>query len=172
MMQNLKNEDIDLLIEATPAPEAMQESKRIGEEDLIVGRHYLRFEGGIVRRIDAIKGDLIHFRDTDGTGCFKKDYFLKLHTAFAPPGTTLPFQGSCDGEITLRHEAEALAAFAFDCAFIESWGRMTDNAMWRSMVDASERLSQMLELKQTDSDQYEAKIRECHEKYCRTWRRE
>ena len=65
-----------------------------------------------------------------------------------------------------------IAAFAFAGAFIESWGRITDNAMWRLMAEASERLAQMLELKQTDSNQYEAKIRECYEKYCRTWRRE
>lgn len=165
-------EAIDLLIAVTAVSETIQESKCIGEGDLVVAGHYLRFDGSVVRRIDAIDGDVNHFMDYDATGRFNKEYFLKLHTALAPPGTTLPFQGSCGEEITLRNEAEALAAFAFAGAFIESGGRMTDDAMWRSMVEASERLAHMLKLKQSDPGQYKTKIRDYHERYCRAWRHE
>lgn len=91
-----------------------------------------------------------------------------------------------DGEFTIRDEANALTALAFRNGFIEElhagkrsslldqpdYSRITDDEMRRLMIEASEKLAQMLSLKQTNPDQYEAQIRDYHERYCRTWKRE
>jgi len=78
---------IDLLIAQTSVPAAMRKLKRIAMEDLVVGGHYLRFDGSVVRRIDAIEKDQIHFQDGMGAGIFELEYFLKLHIAVATPGS-------------------------------------------------------------------------------------
>lgn len=88
-MMKQYHEGIDMLVGGTRVPEFMKTFRRIGADDLVVGGHYLRFDGSLVRRIDAIKGGRIHFRDVAGPGVFDVEYFLKLHTAVAPPGIEL-----------------------------------------------------------------------------------
>lgn len=97
-----------------------------------------------------------------------------------------PSARQADAEFTIRDEANALTAFAFRNGFIEElhagkasplleqpeYSRITDDEMRRLMIEASEKLAQMLRLKRSDPGQYEAEIRDYHEKYCRTWRRE
>jgi len=78
---------IDMLIAETPVPDHMKKLKRIGVEDLVVGAHYLRFDGSLIRRIDAIEGHKVHCQDGLGVMVFDVETFLKLHTALAPPGS-------------------------------------------------------------------------------------
>lgn len=40
------------------------------------------------------------------------------------------------------------------------------------MIEASEQLARMLRFKQKHPEEYEAKLREIHESYCKNWKRD
>ncbi len=94
--------------------------------------------------------------------------------------------GPKDGDFTIRDEANALTALAFRNGFLEDLhagtlspllddpknSRITDEEMRRLMIEASEKLGQMLELKQNDPARYDAMIRDYHDRYCRKWKRD
>jgi hypothetical protein len=100
--------------------------------------------------------------------------------------TVHPSAPQANGEFTVRDEANALTALAFRNGFLEelhagkhspllddpACSRITDDEMRRLMIEASEKLARMLELKGNDPDQYEARLRDCHERYCRNWKRD
>jgi len=87
---------------------------------------------------------------------------------------------------TIRDEANTLTALAFRNGFIEElhagkWSpllddpgnsRITDGEMRRLMIEASEKLARMLRLKESDPAQYQARIRDYHDRYCREWKRD
>jgi hypothetical protein len=89
-------------------------------------------------------------------------------------------------EFSLRDEANALTALAFRNGFLEELhagasspllddpknSRITDEEMRRLMIEASEKLGQMLELKRNDPAGYDAMIRDYHDRYCRKWKRD
>jgi hypothetical protein len=91
-----------------------------------------------------------------------------------------------DTEFTIRDEANALTAFAFRNGFIEEihagkpspllqqpgYSRISDNEMRRLMIEASEKLEQMLKLKKDDPVRYNEVVRRYHKTYCRTWKRD
>jgi hypothetical protein len=86
-MEGPKYKAYDVLISQTRIPEHMKKLRLIGVKDLVVGGHYLRFDGSLIRRIKAIEGDQIHAQDGWGVMVFEVEDFLKLHTAVAPPGS-------------------------------------------------------------------------------------
>lgn len=155
---------VDILIAQTPIPDFMKKlkHKHIGPEDLVAGQYYLRFNGSLVRRIDAIKGDMIHCWDSGGAVSFKLENFLKLHPVLAPPGM-VPKADSFDEEFTIQEEADALVASAF---VMTSSGRFTQ----RLMIEVAEKLAHMMQLKCFDREQYNVEIRNSLKTYCRTWR--
>lgn len=90
-----------------------------------------------------------------------------------------------EGEFTLRDEANALTAFAFRNGFLEDlhagqsslllnqpgYSRVSDEEMKRLMIEASEKLEQMLRMKREQPAQYEYFIRDYQRRFCRTWKR-
>jgi hypothetical protein len=52
------------------------------------------------------------------------------------------------------------------------WSRITDDEMKRLMIEASEKLAEMLRLKQQNPAEYEAWLRSYHWQFCRGWKRE
>ena len=50
--------------------------------------------------------------------------------------------------------------------------RITDEEMKKLMVEASEKLAEMIRLKQEDPAAYEAWLRSYHWRFCRRWTRE
>ena len=97
----------------------------------------------------------------------------------------IPSVPATDESFTIRDEANALTALAFRNGFIEElhagkwspllddpgYSRITDDEMRRLMIEASEMLAKMLNLKQSDPAQYDARVRDYNGKYCRTWKR-
>src|SRR5947208_13033076 len=89
-------------------------------------------------------------------------------------------------EFTLRDEANALTAFAFRNGFLEDlhsgkpspilsepgYSRISDDEMRRLMIEASEKLEQMLRMKREEPRRYEILIRDYQRRYCRAWNRE
>lgn len=83
-------------------------------------------------------------------------------------------------EFTLRDEANAMCAYAFRNGPIEDIHasvdsdrrpRITDPEMKVLMVDASEKLAKLLEMKATDSEGYLTFLKKYHRIYCWSWER-
>jgi hypothetical protein len=89
-------------------------------------------------------------------------------------------------EFTLRDQANALTAYAFRNGFLEELhagrdspllddprlSRITDDEMKRLMIEACEKLAEMLRLKENDPAGYDAFIRSYHRMFCRKWKRD
>jgi hypothetical protein len=89
------------------------------------------------------------------------------------------------GEFTLRDEANALTAFSFRNGFLEDlhggkfspvlnepgYSRISNEEMKRLMIEASEKLEQMLRMKREQPGKYEEFIRDYQRKYCWAWTR-
>ena len=88
-------------------------------------------------------------------------------------------------DFTIRDEANVLTALAFRNGFIEELhagrhhsalddpevSRITDAEMKKLMIQASEQLCRLLELKEADIEKYYEKI-EWGRRYCHGWARE
>ena len=86
---------------------------------------------------------------------------------------------------TIRDEANALVAFAFRNGPIENLhageysellenkalSRITDPEMKEIMIDACERLSELLRMKETHPEAYDAFVKDYNVKYCWQWAR-
>ena len=86
---------------------------------------------------------------------------------------------------TLRDEANAIVAIAFRNGPIEDlhagkWSellsnlelsRITDDEMKTLMVNASEQVAKLLELKETNPEEYYKKMMSYNHVYCRRWER-
>ena len=93
--------------------------------------------------------------------------------------------GAFPGGFTLRDEANALTAYAFRNGPLEnlhagktspltadsSLSRITDAEMKELMINASERLAQILELRESDPNKYERFVQGYAMNYCRSWHR-
>jgi hypothetical protein len=91
-----------------------------------------------------------------------------------------------EGEFTLRDEANALTAYAFRNGFLEDLhagspspllnqpgqSRISDEEMKRLMIEAAEKLEQLLRMKRETPSQYEIFIRNYQRTYCRAWKRD
>ena len=176
----------------------MTNQNRITPDDLQVGRRYLHSNGSFVRTIDSIEGDTIRWHDQYGPGICSRKAFLKVCHAFASdvPGpearaagkspTEPPGQAAEFAKFTLRDEANALTAYAFRNGFLEDLhagkdspllddpdlSRITDDEMKRLMIEASEKLAEMLRLKAHDPAHYDTFIRSYHWRFCREWKRD
>lgn len=89
-------------------------------------------------------------------------------------------------EFTLRDEANALTAFAFRNGYIEElhagkalpldylkgFSRITDIEMKRIMIEASQRIAELLGMRMSEPEKYNAFVRRYNEDYCRGWARE
>jgi hypothetical protein len=172
----------------------MNASRKLGTRDLVVGGRYLHVNGDFVRQILAIEGDTVHWRDQIGTGQCSKSAFLKRCTAFAPNETSAPATAQAsrtaqlpsEGEFTLRDEANALTAYAFRNGFIEDlhtgkdspllrepgYSRISDDEMRRLMIESSEKLERLLQMKRSAPETYDAFVRSYHRMYCRWWKRD
>ena len=171
----------------------MANQKRLSRDDLRVCGRYVHHNGDFIRTIDSINGDTVRWHDQYGPGMCSTEAFLKVCQSLAPAiqgldpeqeqRTTSP---TPQVELTLRDEANALTAFAFRNGFLEDLhagkdsplldapdlSRITDDEMKRLMIEASEKLAEMLRLKQKDPEQYEAFIRSYQRMYCRKWKRD
>ena len=165
--------------------------KKLRIRDLVVGGRYLHVNGAWVREIISIDGHTVQYRDEFGTGSCSKSAFLKRCPSLAPEralgNRSRPWAKPPGNlEFTLRDEANALTAFAFRNGFIEElhagkaspllrepgFSRITDEEMRRLMIEASEKLSKMLQLKSSEPEKYDAFIRDYHDRYCRGWKRD
>lgn len=165
---------------------------RLKGSDLKVGGRYLHRNGLFVREIEAIEGDAVFWHDEFSSGQCGKQIFLRLCPSIAPaaslvaesPATT---QSQTTGtEFTIRDEANALTAFAFRNGFLEDlhagkplpkaqrtgFSRISDDEMRRLMIEACEKLTRLLKMRQQDPQKYEAFIRQYGKNYCRTWKRD
>jgi hypothetical protein len=158
----------------------------------MIGSNRLK-PGDFVRTIESIEADTVRWHDQYGPGVCSQKAFLRVCYTAVPdsPSTeakpisqvTEPNQAS---ELSMRDEANALTAYAFRNGFLEdlhagkssplledpSLSRITDDEMKRLMVDASEKLAEVLRLKQTDPASYAAWLRSYHWRYCRRWERD
>jgi len=89
------------------------------------------------------------------------------------------------GGFTLRDEANAIVAWAFRNGPIEDLhagehsellenpelSRITDEEMKAIMINACERMEQLLREKQEDAGSYYLKIMDYNRKYCHAWQR-
>lgn len=89
------------------------------------------------------------------------------------------------GGFTLRDEANAIVAYAFRNGPIEDLhagesselldnpelSRVTDDEMKKIMLNACQRVEQLLQEKQTDAGAYYLKIMDYNRKYCWKWDR-
>jgi len=89
------------------------------------------------------------------------------------------------GGFTLRDEANAIVALAFRNGPIEDlhageWSellsnpelsRITDDEMKTLMINACEHVTKLLELKETNPEEYYTKIMAYNHMYCRQWER-
>ncbi|NQT36040.1 MAG: hypothetical protein HQ581_01045, partial [Planctomycetes bacterium] len=85
----------------------------------------------------------------------------------------------------LRDEANAIVAMAFRNGPIEDLhagkssgllsnpesSRITDDEMKTLMINASEQVAKLLELKETDPEEYYRQMLSCNHMYCRRWER-
>ena len=172
----------------------MKKPGQLSVRDLVVGGRYLHLNGLFVRQIEDIEGDTVHWHDQFSSGSCGKQVFLRKCPSLAPADSTLPSAQQArsrspsqpTGEFTVRDEANALTAFAFRNGFIEElhagkpspllqqpgYSRISDDEMRRLMIEASEKLAQMLKLKRDDPARYDDLVRRCHKNYCRTWKRD
>jgi hypothetical protein len=172
----------------------VKDQKRLGQDDLRVGGRYLHVNGSFVRTIDSIDGDTIRWHDQYGPGMCTTEAFLKVCHSFAtdvPALETKPLSVATGPAqqskgFTLRDEANALTAYAFRNGFLEdlhagkdspllndpALSRITDDEMQRFMIESSEKLAEMLRLKQDDPTEYDIFIRSYHWRFCRGWKRD
>jgi hypothetical protein len=89
------------------------------------------------------------------------------------------------GGFTVPDEANALTAFAFRNGSLEnlhagkasaltsdpSLSRITDTEMKQLMIEASEKLAKMLNLREEDPEKYQCFIQSYALSYCRLWNR-
>ena len=172
----------------------MSNPERLTSKDLEVGGQYLHVNRLFIRQIDAIDGDTVIYHDQYGLGRCGKRAFLKACLSRASPEDVAQSgeQVMCisrtttQGEFTLRDEANALTALAFRNGFLEDlhsgkpspilsqpgYSRISDEEMRRLMIEASEKLEQMLRMKREEPAQYEIFIRDYQNRYCRAWKRE
>ncbi len=168
----------------------MKRPKKLGTRDLVLGGRYLHLNGEWVREILSIDGDTVTYRDDFGRGSCTKRAFLQRCPSLAPL-EALPLVSSSSAgtsnnqDFTVRDEANALTAYAFRNGFIEDLhagkvspllqqpdlSRITDDEMRRLMIEASEKLAQLLQLKSTEPEKYDAFVRQYNEWYCRSWKR-
>jgi hypothetical protein len=172
----------------------MNAPRKLGARDLVVGGRYLHVNGDFVRQILAIEGYTVYWRDQMGTGQCSKGAFLQRCPAFAPNEAAAPAPAQAahtaqlpgQGEFTVRDEANALTAYAFRNGFIEDlhagkdspllrepgYSRISDDEMRRLMIESSEKLERLLQMKRNDPQQYDAFVRRYHRIYCRGWKRD
>lgn len=172
----------------------MATPKKLTAKDLVVGASYLHRNGLFVRHIDAVEGGRVMYHDQDSDGCCSKQVFLNLcpslataeDVAIAAQNRLAIDQATSGGKLTLRDEANAVTAYAFRNGLLEDlhagkpsplfdqpgYSRISDDEMKRLMIEASEKLAEMLRLKQQEPVKYDAFIRKYHRAYCRAWRRE
>jgi hypothetical protein len=171
----------------------MSKPERLAPKDLVVGGRYMHANGLFIRQIDAIEGDTVVYHDQYGTGRCGKRAFLKTcpmtasnEVAAQAEQQLVNIVRATEGEFSLRDEANALTAFAFRNGFLEDlhagktspglnqpgYSRISDNEMKRLMIEASEKLEQMLRMKREEPAKYEQFIRDYWRTYCRAWKRE
>ena len=172
----------------------MPNRERIRPSDLIVGSHYLHVNQMFIRRIEAIEGDTVFYHDQYGAGhCSKRAFVRTCPSVASPEEMTLAEQQlktitrtTSLGEFSVRDEANALTAYAFRNGLLEDlhagkplpmpnqrgYSRISDDEMRRLMIEASAKLSSMLQLKQEDPAKYEIVIRDYQRRYCRCWDRD
>jgi hypothetical protein len=172
----------------------MPNPERLTAKDLEVGGQYLHVNRLFIRQIDAIDGDTVTYHDQYGLGRCSKRAFLKVCPSRASAVDVaqseeqlMQISSTTDqGEFTLRDEANALTAFAFRNGFLEDlhsgkpspilsepgYSRISDEEMRRLMIEASEKLEQMLRMKLEEPGRYEVFIRDYQKSYCRAWKRE
>jgi hypothetical protein len=172
----------------------MSTQNRLTPDDLRVGGSYVHSNGSFIRTIDSIEADTVRWHDQYGPGICSRKAFLKVCQSVLPNdgaaevtiGNHLMGLANQAGEFTLRDEANALTAYAFRNGYLEdlhagkdspllndlSLSRITDEEMKRLTIEASEKLTEMLKLKQEDPAAYEAWLRSYHWRYCRKWKRE
>lgn len=172
----------------------MTNHNRLTPDDLRVGGRHLHRNRDFIRTIESIDGDTIRWHDQFGPGSCSTKAFLKVCHSLAPDAPALdtkPLSATTGPanqakEFTLRDEANALTAFAFRNGFLEDLhagkdspllddpglSRITDEEMKRLMIEASEKLAEMLRLKQKDPEQYDIFIRSYHWRFCRGWKRD
>ena len=89
-------------------------------------------------------------------------------------------------DFTLRDEANALTAFAFRNGYIEElhagkalpldyltgFSRISDMEMKRIMIEASKRIAELLGMRVSEPEKYDAFVRRYNEDYCRGWKRD
>jgi hypothetical protein len=173
----------------------MANPNRLTPDDLRVGTRYLHSNGTFIRTIDSIDGDTVRWHDQFGPGICSRKAFLRVCYTPAPGSPSTETKPAGQGaeerlttanEFTIRDEANALTAYAFrngsledlhagkDSPLLDDPGlsRITDEEMKRLMIEASEKLAQMLRLKREAPAQYEAFIRNYHRMFCRKWQRD
>ena len=172
----------------------MPNPERLTPKDLVVGGQYLHVNCLFIRQIDAIEGDTVIYRDQYGLGRCGKRAFLKACPSRASAEDVVQSEGqlmrisrtTTQDEFTLRDEANALTAFAFRNGFLEDlhsgksspilsqpgYSRISDEEMRRLMIEASEKLEQVLRMKREEPGRYEIFIRDYQKRYCRAWKRE
>jgi hypothetical protein len=96
-----------------------------------------------------------------------------------------PFAAKFPDGFTIRDEANALVAWAFRNGPLEnlhagkysplledsSLSRITDDEMKALMINASQQLAKLLELKAHNPAEYERQIKSYNVRYCRNWER-
>lgn len=170
----------------------MNTPRKIKGSELKVGGRYLHRNGLFTREIEAIEGDTVFWHDEFSSGQCGKQIFLRLCPSIAPAAAPLAKSQTAAqpqttrGEFTIRDEANALTAFAFHNGFLEylhagkplpaaqqsGFSRISDDEMRRLMIEASEKLTQLLKMKQQDPQKYEAFIQQYNKIYCRSWKRD
>jgi hypothetical protein len=168
---------------------------RIRPDDLRVGARYLHSNGSFIRTIDSIDGDTVRWHDQHGPGICSRKAFLRVCStpALEPSSSEAkpvhPSTGqlpSALSDFSLRDEANALTAYAFRNGFLEdlhagndspllaepSLSRISDEEMRRLMIEASEKLAEMLRMKLEDPAAYAAWLRSYHWRFCRRWKRD
>ena len=172
----------------------MPNPERLTSKDLEVGGQYLHANGLFIRQIDAIDGYTVTYHDQYGLGRCGKRAFLKAclsrasaeDVAQSEEQLTRTSPTTTQDEFTLRDEANALTVFAFRNGFLEDlhsgkpspilsepgYSRISDEEMRRLMIEASEKLEQVLRMKREEPRRYEILIRDYQRRYCRAWNRE
>jgi hypothetical protein len=157
------------------------------EDEPRVGRCYFRYDGKKIVQVEGVTDTTVLWRDELGPGRSSHESFLKLYPTLAAPDCTIPESLPCrERAFTLRDEANALTALAFRNGFLEELhagkksplleqpelSRITDDEVRRLMIEASEKLSRMLALKECDPARYQREIQDYHEQFCARWQRD
>jgi hypothetical protein len=172
----------------------MPNAERLTSKDLMVGGQYVHTNGLFIRQIDVIDGDTVIYHDQYGLGRCSKRAFLKSCPSRASAEDVAKSEEqlmqisskTAQDEFTLRDEANGLTAFAFRNGLLEDlhsgkpspilsepgYSRISDEEMRRLMIEASEKLEQMLRMMREEPGRYELFIRDYQKRYCRAWKRE